>query len=459
MIYSLACDQQGVRLPLAAGALAASLRTGKACVLVTPGDPAMFLRKSRLAGFDLGEHARSGELSVFQLAAEADKHMFRAGAEGFLRELELNVPAQGALIVLDQADPVFMLSDPRASADAAQAYVEWVGIHEHTVLALFAPSAMAPREYLALRRAAENFAGFAVARSGYAGGTLDVRHWFALEGASPRETFALRLHGGSVLASAPSNDELPPVDAVISVGGALPAAPHCGGGWQEVASHLEALHAARRNEAATLVLPFRQPDDFAALCNTVAAIRAMERPELRVVVRECGRRLRGGQALALMRLGISSVIPLDVSDTGAKRMVDLLKGTRFARAYESDLQQVLDESAQALAGAASSTALFCEAVEGLLAAADGFDFESCLVRVVAGGADSAKLLAQSRRRGRDLLGIARGEQLWLFLFGCPQSALPAVMQRLLPGRGGLPQWSAEFQTERILAGLEELPAA
>jgi hypothetical protein len=90
MIYSLACDQQAVRLPLAAGALAASLRTGKNCVLVTPGDPAMFLRKAMLAGIDLAAHARTGALSLFQLAAEADKHMFRAGPEAFLHELEVN---------------------------------------------------------------------------------------------------------------------------------------------------------------------------------------------------------------------------------------------------------------------------------------------------------------------------------------------------------------------------------
>ena len=184
MIYSLACDQQAVRLPLAAGALAASLRTGKKCVLVTPGDPAMFLRKAMLAGFDLAPHARDGALTLLQLAAEADKHMFRAGPEAFLRELELNA-APGCLIVLDQGDPVFMLCDPRESAEAAQAYVRWVEQHDHTLLALFAPSSITPREYLALRRVAENFAGFAVARSSWDGGTLDVRHWFGPDGAEP----------------------------------------------------------------------------------------------------------------------------------------------------------------------------------------------------------------------------------------------------------------------------------
>src|SRR6185503_10545288 len=56
MIYAVACDQQAVRLPLVAGALSASLRDGKRCALVTGLDPRMFLRKARLAGYQLDPH-------------------------------------------------------------------------------------------------------------------------------------------------------------------------------------------------------------------------------------------------------------------------------------------------------------------------------------------------------------------------------------------------------------------
>lgn len=458
MIYSLACDQQAVRLPLAARALAASLRIGQPCVLVTAGDPAMFLRKARLAGIDLGAHARGGDLAVFQLAADADKQTFREGPQAFLRELELNIPAPGAFVVLDEADAVFALADPRSSTDAAKAYVQWTTAHDHTLLALFAPSAMAPREYLALRRAAENFAGFAVARAGYGGGTLDVRHWFTLEGASPRELFALRLHGeGAVrVGSGPNgHDELPPVDTVICVGNALPASAYGWRDWQEVASADEALQAARRSEAATLVLPFREARDFASVWSTVAAVRAMGRPELHVAVRECARRLRAGQALTLMRRGVSVVIPPEVSDVGAKRMVDLLKGTRFERPYDTDPEPIF-EAAEAVS--TPSPALFCEAVEGWLAAADGFDFESCLVRIAGQGAFRTRLVARARKASRDALWTTKGDCAWLFLLGCPRTALPGVMQRLLSGSAfeRAPTWSAEFRPERILVDLDGL---
>ena len=293
-----------------------------------------------------------------------------------------------------------MLCDPRESAEAAEAYVRWVEQHDHTSARAVRAQQHHAAEYLALRQVAENFAGFAVARSSWDGGTLEVRHWFGPDGASPRETFALRLHGGGVASAAslqPAEDELPPVDTVICV------ATRCAGPRGAAATGRtyrrmqRRLQAMQRCEAATLVLPFRQAADFAAMRLTVSAVRAMGRPELRVAVRECGKRLRAGQALALLRLGISCVIPLDMADLGARRMLEHLKGTRFARACEHDLEQVLDQTACALRGQADSAALFCEAVEGLLAAADGFDFETGLVRLTADRERRARCPAPARR--------------------------------------------------------------
>ena len=230
---------------------------------------------------------------------------------------------------------------------------------------------------------------------------------------------------------------------MICVEGALTPPEGRGRDWQEVPSHAEALQAVRRSAAATLVLPFRQSADFAGLCATVAAVRAMARPELHVVVRESGKRLRAAQTLALLRLGTSLVMPNDLPGVAARRMLEHLKGTRFSRPFEHDLEQVLDETAHALPGAAHGVALFCEAVEGLLAAADGFDFESGLIR----------LAGKPCKGGRDLVCVSKGGETWLFLFGCPQTAVGTVMQRLVPGGCS---WSAEFRPERILNELETL---
>lgn len=193
LIYGVACDEQAVRLPLLGGALSVSLRSGKRCILLTPCDPGMFLRKSRLARVELDRWVKGGELALFQFPRDAMKHLFRTGAERLLAELEHNIPPREVFLVIDEANALFMLSDPRAAGEAAQRYSDWASSRAHTILAAFACETDAPREYVTLADLAENFAGFALARPAHQGALLELRHWFTAEGASSRESFELRL--------------------------------------------------------------------------------------------------------------------------------------------------------------------------------------------------------------------------------------------------------------------------
>lgn len=461
MLYSVACDQQAVRLPLLAGALQASLQAGKMCALVTPSNPAMLLRKARLAGFALGPYVKGGHLAVFQVAADAAKQIFRSGPECFLTELEQNFPCRGGFVVLDQADPLFLLSDPRAAGEVAHCYLAWVSSREHTVLATFSPTSHAAREYLALRQIAENFAGFAVAKPADAGAALEIRHWFGAEGVSPRESFALRAQGSgklSVRGLTAHEDDLPPVDSVTFVRGAMDAATAAWPSWHEAESIIDAVDAARRSDAGTFLLAFQRPADYDALCHVIATIRALARPYLRIVVRERGKRLRASQSLALLRLGVSSIIPTDLSDTVTKRMIDALRGTRFVRAYDADVQQVKEETTVPLGRAIGSAPAFCEAVEGLMAAADGFDIDHCLVRLQTRRVEPARVAALAQRLGRDLLALAQPDSVWLFFFGCSQGVTPAILRRLFtaPLLDFCASSLVEHDPERILAALHAL---
>jgi hypothetical protein len=197
LLYGVACDQQGVRLPLCACALVESLRLGRRCVLLTPTDPAILVRKARLAGFPLQSWVRNRELAIFQVASDVAKQLFREGPERLLAELDRAVESRGVFVVMDQADALFNLSDPAAGMDAAQRFIAWAAAREHTVLALFSTSSDEPRDFLVLHEVAENFGGFALARSTVGGSMLELRHWFTAEGASARDSFELRLHGQS----------------------------------------------------------------------------------------------------------------------------------------------------------------------------------------------------------------------------------------------------------------------
>jgi hypothetical protein len=449
MIYGLACDQQAVRLPILAGALAASLQSGKQCALFTPSDPKILLRKARLAGFALEPWLKEDRLAVFQTPGEAASHLFRAGVERFLAQLEKSFPQREAFLVFDQADSLFLLSDPRAGAEAAQRYVDWIGSRRHTLLALFTPAAHAAREFLTLRLVAENFGGFALARPSDGGPLLEIRHWFGAEGASPRESFVLRSAGNGALgaratAALRCPDQVAPVEHVICP--------------QDAAAIADALDAARCSEAATLVLPFERPGDHPVLCRAVGAVRALARPSLRVVVREYGIRLRASQALALLRLGASSIVPAGLPDSAAKRLVDTLQGTRFTRPYDTDIDEVEAETTNLLGGEVRSAAAFRDAVERLLAAADGFEIESCLVRLDIDHGRPSKALVLARRLGREFAALIQGSSLWLFLFGCPARVAPAVFKRMFiaPPADFCSSVSMQQEANRILLELRSL---
>jgi hypothetical protein len=317
------------------------------------------------------------------------------------------------------------------------------------VLALFSPAAHAAREFLALRLVAENFGGFAIAKPSHGAPVLEIRHWFGAEGTSTRQSFALRWAGTAALGvepapGAPDHGELTPAESVI---------------WAEdAATFADALDAACSSEAATLVLPFQRPADYPIVCRAVAAVRAHARPSLRVVVRERAFRLRAAQALALMRLGASSIIPAGLSDAAARRIVEALHGTRFTRPYDSSVEEVEAQMSNLVSAGAHSAASFCDAVEGLLAASDGFEIESCLARLELDQADASKALALVRRLGRELVALPRGNSLWLFLFGCPARSAPAVLRRLFiaPLAEFCSSWSTERDAGRILMELRSL---
>src|SRR5882672_9651529 len=125
MVYGLACDQQAVRLPLIANAILASVRTGKRCALLSTSDPAVLLRKLRLAGFALEGPLKRGELDLFEVSREAATQLFRLGAETLLAQLDKNIPARDVLVVLNEADALFQVADLSAGVEAAQRYVDW----------------------------------------------------------------------------------------------------------------------------------------------------------------------------------------------------------------------------------------------------------------------------------------------------------------------------------------------
>ena len=135
-----------------------------------------------------------------------------------------------------------------------------------------------------------------------------------------------------------------------------------------------------------------------------------------------------------------------------RRLVDSLRGARFTRPYEMDAQQVDEDTNGLLARQPDTAKGFCAAVEGLLAAADGFDIETSLVRIRFPDGQMAAGARSAQRFGRDLVAFLQEDAAWFFFFGCPAVSLPKVLQRFFRA----PIESAERTTEQDPARILEL---
>jgi hypothetical protein len=435
-IYAAVVDQQAIRLPLIVQSLFETLLRDVPCALVTPGDPAAFLHKSRLMGADLDQHTRSGQCSVHRQKADPALPVFRAGPAGVIEMLDRAVPRDGSLVVLDCADPYLFLTDPVAAAKASDGLQQWAQRRRLVVLAVFAPASRPAREHLTLRALAEDYGGFAVVRDGGATVGVEFRHWFGTLGASPRCLYGLETSDGQLVAASPNPVPAPtPItesQTVVATEGSLddPALLARIDRWSVVGSSLDAIDTARRVEAGTVVLDFRRTADFRGLCQSVAALRALGSPLLTVVVRERGMRLRLPQQVALTRLGVSTLVARDADDQALKMAVRALSGMAFLRRVADDVDGVIAQTVATFASQLLVPKVFGDTVDRMVAAAMGIELPHVLLHVACDPAKAQQLgTLAMQRKIRDAAMTVDPSGLWMMLFGCPQARAIQVAER------------------------------
>ena len=460
-IYGLACDQQSIRLPLVAAALAARAGRGGMAVLVTSVDPAVQARKLALSGLDVGEMIGAGELKFFCHTMETGRDLFVTGTQRLLRELDgLGLP-DGTLILADGADRLFCLADPGAAVQATRAWDEWLSRNDHALLATFSPPSDAPRDFVTLRTVADGFGGFAVVRGNDEEVTLDIRHWFGAQGPVPRRRFALSVdEGGRLFAHAsllPSR-ALVPIEREWTVA-TRPAAIGLGMPTQIrfADTLLDVIDKARLMPAGTVVLHFDRASQVAELARTVAAVRALGKAQVRVVIRECKARLRAAQSIALLRLGASSVLSADLTDASVRLTVAALSGTLFSREVETDVDAVLSGIGAPERACACSFSDMTTRVEDALRECASVDLPLTLIQLSPASPQAADSVHAALRKGaRDAVLSERGGSLWLLLKGCSALQAEPALARLLGRRfdmllAGWQHWSDAQEIRTTLA--------
>jgi cellulose biosynthesis protein BcsE len=440
MVYAVAVDQQSVRIPLITRTVLQSLEAGLPCVLMSPFDPASLLKKGSLAGVDLSAFLRTGQLKIFRQKQTTSKDLFKTGVGRLIDELGFfNLP-QRSLVVFDNADSSFCLADPTAAVDAANLYSQWAEAHEHTILAAFVPSANSPRDYVTLRSVSENFGGFAIVKAVDDETVLDVRHWFGAQGAVPRSSYALQFADNGQIEARPTvaagRMSVDPSREINIV--SRKAAQDFGAAsanWRIAENYMDVIDLMRNSPGGTAVLHFDRAQNLKELAQAVAALRALARPQMRVVIRECGARLRLAQTVALLRLGVSMVIPAEVGGSSGRMMADSLKGSTFARSFESDVNVVLEDARSEPNKGPLSVTEFRRRVETLLNISADFEIPHTLISFSTVTPQAAKAAASAlRRSARDAVFCDVDASLEIFLFGCPPENAEMVLSRILGAR-------------------------
>lgn len=455
-VYCVAADYRALRLQLLARSLQESLAQGVQVLLIASADP-------WLAGLpSLQPHRRSGRLR--EVDSGEWSHRLRTSPESALGWAGSQLPASGGLVLIDDAQALFALSDATAAMSWVERWRAWAVHGKRVVLALInAPigSACGP----GLEPATRAFDGFALVRAGGRQANLEIRQWTD-EAVAPghhpawllrpdlRRDLVAQADRRGAPDSASEHDR-----TLIATRRAAADFPPGLADWTVVDGWAAAVHLAHGTRAGALVLHFQRPQDFRTLARAVAAVRMHGPASLAVVIRETGGRLRIAQQIALLRLGASLIV---THGTDAARV--RLAAERFAvdgrssHPLEADVERVIGEVDAAVAPGACLPSVFKREALRLL---DGTDEElqHVLLRLEAVGDGVARLVDIATRRTRDALMCEHGHGLWLLLCGCAPEQVDGVLGRLFGARFArlFAQRTVHAQRDAIWRALAALP--
>ncbi len=438
-LYGLTCDLTALRVPILARSIESSLIDGHRVVVATSVDVTGYLKRVRLAGCDLSGYARQGRLHLVRQKSDAEGPGLDA-LKRLLAELRyFKLPAR-SLLVIDLADELLPVTEPALLRKSVEMIDQWAEPEHHVVLLAFSLSGLGSKGVAHLKACSERFAGFAVVRQAEDDALLAVRHWFGPRGQAARGSFALTtasdglVHARATTSGSRLSIDQGREDHVVTRRASQDFGSQASH-WKVAASTLDALEMLRQSLAATVVLHFDRQAELKELCQAVAAIRAFARPQIRIVVRECGARLRTGQMVALFRLGVSVIIPQSLSGTAARLMAESLDGSLMTRSVETDVRRALAESRVELRPGPMGVADFKRAVESLLAAASEMDLPCTLVIMNPQTALASRAAMSAIKRAlRDAVHVESDDGIWIFLFGCAPESAQTVMTRLLGAR-------------------------
>jgi hypothetical protein len=470
MLYAIMVDTQAIRVAVLAQCLSESAHMQSPSVLVTGHDPQAFVKKAQSFAPQLEKQLTKGSARILRFEADISRRLLRFGSAKLMEDLKAQEIAPQSLVIIDQASKVLGLSDPATAAVTAQLFQSWAERSKLAILFLVQSDRDNPREYASLKTVAEHWAGLAVVKSSSTRTAMTFKHWFGLHGITPGGRFLMGISTAGQLGVArgiqqspneassttisPSQDD----HGLIATTRSIADLGDFGPRLQPCDDELELMDMARRTRAGTVLLHFSNRNELGRLGKLVANLRSITSPEVRILVRECGAKLRKTESFALLQLGASFIVPKDVSPDSARILIEQLGSAALRRLHNPRAAEQLRQLLQESTGRLLTAYEFRLRVTNLLDLSDARLPHTLVLLKTSSAGLSKRIASLIGPRIRDVMLAESNGCLLLFLFGCSTEAAEIVMSRLfVTAKDPATSWKCSSEAEiirRLLAKID-----
>jgi hypothetical protein len=201
--------------------------------------------------------------------------------------------------------------------------------------------------------------------------------------------------------------------------------------WQNFKSTSDLMAAATMIRGGNVVLPFAGRKGFKVLGSLVSDLRSLGNDGLRIVVREQGEILRLTETRALMKLGVSLILPKDLALAEARLKLLSLEGSKYRNRFRGDVDMALPHACSELSSRRMVSEDFVAFAHSVVAL-DGDALPHTLIVLHPLTAREAREIEALLSKGvRDGAYVVRPEGVWLLLMACKPFDCQCVLERLL----------------------------
>lgn len=420
--------------------IAEALRDQRSVIAVIRTPAAELLQRLAFHGIRTDEVLKQGRLQILERTGEASEKLLVHGARHFTDELDFFTLPKNTLLVLENAEDLFTLSDVHLASEQARIYQQWAQSANVTVMLFFSVARVEASQIASLRTLSDLFAGVAEFAQAGIQFSWHINHWQSPFASISHREYAVSFDAEGIrllaagyqlegldaqIKNAPDQGRVIATETVVHGERGVPS--H----WRIVKDLDELLEAAEGAIAATCLIDFINGDKLHVLARAVHHLRQKHGPGLRIIVRERKLRLRYSDELLLLRLGANTVVYAEVNFS---RLISLIESLR-EHIYSGDVPDHFEAAVHAAMPPPHMGYLkpieFCEMVRDSLAQSARLGIESTLAYLALlpeiSHVDALRLF-NIKRRGDLITADHRG--IWIFLYACREPDVDATLERL-----------------------------